>query len=154
MKQFGIVTPERAAMFVAQCAHESDRFKTSTEYASGAGYEGRRDLGNVHAGDGVRFKGRGRIMVTGRGNYTAVSKAMKRNFVARPDELATSPWSEIGSGWWWYSHGLNQICDQYANVEARLKAATYRINGGFNGLDDRRYFLQRARRVKRWLVPR
>ncbi|MEC5323320.1 hypothetical protein [Aurantimonas sp. A3-2-R12] len=48
---------------------ESDRFKAMEEYASGKAYEGRRDLGNTQHGDGVRFKGRGFVMITGRANY-------------------------------------------------------------------------------------
>ena len=61
-------TPMRAAHFVAQLAHESDRFRAMEEYATGAAYEGRKDLGNVKAGDGKRYKGRGVIQLTGRAN--------------------------------------------------------------------------------------
>ena len=43
----GATTPRRAAMLIAQYAHECDRFNTTHEYASGAAYEGRRDLGNL-----------------------------------------------------------------------------------------------------------
>src|SRR5688572_8016696 len=75
--KYDINTSRRAAMAVAQFAHESDRFRTSEEYASGSAYEGRRDLGNTKSGDGKRFKGRGRIMVTGRVNYTAVQQAQQ-----------------------------------------------------------------------------
>jgi putative chitinase len=154
MKRFGITTPVRAAMFVAQCAHESAGFATSTEFASGREYEGRRDLGNVKPGDGVRFKGRGRIMITGRGNYLQVGKALGQNFIAHPERLAASPWSELASAWWWTNHGLNAICDAHPNTNDRLVACTRRINGGTNGLDSRRTYLKRAMLVRLALVPR
>jgi len=154
MKRYGIMSPNRAAMFVAQCAHESAGFRTSTEYASGDAYEGRRDLGNARRGDGRRFKGRGRIMITGRVNYTRVSRSMKQNFVARPERLASPPWSELASAWWWYNAGLNALVDRYDDGDERLRACTRRINGGYTGLADRRHYHRRALRVKRWLVPR
>src|SRR5918996_1146850 len=100
-QRYGIDNERRAAMAVAQWAHESDRFKTSQEYASGSAYEGRRDLGNTHRGDGVRFKGRGRIMVTGRTNYAAMGKALGVDLIGHPEKLAQSPYSEIASGQWW-----------------------------------------------------
>jgi putative chitinase len=153
MKRYGITTPVRAAMFVAQCAHESDAFRTSTEYASGAAYEGRKDLGNTRPGDGRRFKGRGRIMITGRANYLRVSKALGQNFIASPERLAKTPWSELASAWWWTRHGLNDLCDRFRGDE-RVRACTRRINGGYNGLEDRRRYSRRAMRVKRLLVPR
>ncbi len=153
MKRYGITTPVRAAMFIAQCAHESAAFRTSTEFATGAAYEGRRDLGNTRPGDGRRFKGRGRIMITGRANYMRVSKALGQNFVASPERLATTPWSELASAWWWSRHGLNELCDRYRGDE-RVRACTRRINGGYNGLEDRRGYSRRAMRVKHLLVPR
>lgn len=58
------------AYVLATAEHESDSFKTLEEYSSGAQYEGRAELGNTTAGDGVRFKGRGYVQLTGRLNYT------------------------------------------------------------------------------------
>jgi hypothetical protein len=61
------------AYVLATAEHESDSFKTLEEYSSGVEYEGRADLGNTTAGDGVRFKGRGYVQLTGRLNYTRYS---------------------------------------------------------------------------------
>jgi len=148
-QKFGITTRRRAAMAVAQFAHESASFRTTTEYASGAGYEGRRDLGNVRPGDGVRFKGRGYIQITGRINYTAVGKALGHDFTAHPQDLAKPAYAAKASCWWWAAHGCNQIADS-----GDFKALTRRINGGLNGLADRQRLYLRARLVAPFLVPK
>jgi putative chitinase len=147
--RFGINTERRAAMAVAQWAHESDRFKTSQEYASGSAYEGRKDLGNTQRGDGVRFKGRGRIMVTGRANYAAMAKALGLDLLGKPELLAQSPHSELASGQWWKDHDCNSFCDRDDFV-----GLTRRINGGVNGLADRQALYGTARKVAKDLVPR
>src|SRR5215469_9026868 len=68
LEKYEINTPLRVAHFIAQTCHESDGYCTTEEYASGAAYEGRRDLGNTEPGDGRLFKGRGLIQLTGRAN--------------------------------------------------------------------------------------
>jgi predicted chitinase len=83
------VSIKRAAYILATAFHESDRFRTLTEYASGAAYEGRKDLGNTQAGDGKRFKGRGLVQITGRRNYTDWSKRLGVDIVAKPELAAT-----------------------------------------------------------------
>ena len=67
--QGGIDTPLRLCHFMAQLAHESAHFGVTREFASGAAYEGRTDLGNTQPGDGKRYRGRGLIQTTGRANY-------------------------------------------------------------------------------------
>ena len=78
LPKYGITTKKRFAAFIANVAIESDRLKALEEYASGAAYEGRKNLGNVRSGDGVRFKGRSILQTTGRYNYWRVVVAYLR----------------------------------------------------------------------------
>ena len=137
---YEIDTPTRQQHFLSQCAHESDHFRTTQEYASGAAYEGRKDLGNSHKGDGRRFKGRGLIQLTGRANYAAAEKALGAPFLDQPELIERFPFAADVSGWFWQSHGLNQLADK-----DDVKAVTRRVNGGLNGLASRTALLQTAR---------
>jgi putative chitinase len=87
MAEFEINTPARQAAFIAQLAHESGEFRYVRELASGDASEGRKDLGNTEPGDGVRFRGRGLIQITGRANYRACSAALFED----PDFLLNDP---------------------------------------------------------------
>lgn len=135
-----IDTPDRQAHFLAQCAHESDHFKTTVEYASGKAYEGRKDLGNTQKGDGARFKGRGLIQLTGRANYERASLTLNQPYIDDPDLVARFPAAADVSGWFWDANTLNRHADA-----DDLKAATRAINGGYNGLDSRQAYLIRAK---------
>lgn len=112
------------------------------EYASGEDYEGRDDLGNTQPGDGLRFKGRGLIQLTGRDNYMKFSKAMNQDFTAQPQLLAQSPWAIWAAGWYWNDKQLNEYADR-----DDLERVTRGVNGGYNGLEDRRKYLQKAKSV-------
>lgn len=81
---------QHVAYILATAFHETDRFKAMEEYASGAAYEGRADLGNVKTGDGVRFKGRGFPMLTGRENYRVQSLTAGVDLIENPF-LASDP---------------------------------------------------------------
>ena len=66
------------AYFLGQCGHESAGLRYPVEIADGSGYEGRRDLGNIYPGDGVKFAGTGWIQVTGRFNHQAFSDYLQK----------------------------------------------------------------------------
>ena len=74
----------QAAYILATGHYESDHWRTMTEYASGRAYEGRKDLGNTQRGDGVNFKGRGLVQLTGRRNYADWSKRLGVDLIAMP----------------------------------------------------------------------
>lgn len=140
-----INTPLRMAHFLAQIGHESGHLRYNEELATGAAYEGRADLGNVFSGDGVRFKGRGLIQLTGRANYEAYGAAIGRDLLADPTPVATDPALAVDVAcWFWERRGLNGLADR-----DRLEDITRRVNGGLNGLIDRRTILARAKVVLR-----
>jgi putative chitinase len=110
----------RLGHFIGQCGVESNYFRTYEEYASGAAYEGRADLGNTQAGDGKRYKGRGPIQLTGRANYRAAT-AFVRALLGRPDiDLEATPElvatdRAVGfatSLWYWQNNKLNVYADR------------------------------------------
>ncbi|MBB3802062.1 putative chitinase [Xanthomonas arboricola] len=142
--RFGIVTALQKAHFLAQVAHESDGFRTATEYASGSAYEGRADLGNVRPGDGRRFRGRGLIQLTGRANYAEYSESIYGDprCVDHPEAVAELPDAAVVAGWFWKKKGLNALADRDDVV-----AVTKRINGGRNGLEDRQRRLAQAKQL-------
>ncbi|UOF80916.1 chitinase A [Caudoviricetes sp.] len=142
MVEFEINTPEREAMFLAQVAHESGGFNYVKELASGEAYEGRKDLGNTQAGDGVKYKGRGLIQITGRKNYSDCSAAIGRDVVASPELLETPELAARSAGWFWSSRKLNDIADR-----GDFLLVTKRINGGTNGFADRQAYYKRASEV-------
>lgn len=142
MVEFDINTPLRQAMFLAQIAHESGQLVYVKELASGKAYEGRRDLGNVAPGDGVRYKGRGLIQITGRANYTALMMALDIDCVENPEVLEEPVNACRSAGWFWSTKNLNALADK-----GDFLAVTKRINGGTNGLKDRQELFERAKKV-------
>ena len=143
MEMRSINTPLRRAHFLAQLGHESGSFEYAEEIASGAAYEGRTDLGNTSAGDGIRFKGRGLIQLTGRRNYTAYGDSIGQNLTAdgKWSLVAADPALAVdAAGWFWETNDLNALADS-----DDVKKVTKRVNGGYNGLEDRKAYLKRAK---------
>lgn len=142
MAEFDIITLARQASFIAQVGHESGQLRYVREIASGAAYEGRKDLGNTQPGDGVRFRGRGLVQITGRSNYTAAMMALDIDCVEHPELLELPVNACRSAGWFWKTHGLNELADAGDQVKV-----TRRINGGTNGLADRLALFEVAKRV-------
>lgn len=147
MDEAGINTPMRMAIFIAQVCHESGSLRYTKEIASGKAYEGRKDLGNVTPGDGMRYKGRGLIQLTGRSNYLQFSKAADMDFISRPELLESPPWAAYAASWFWHVKNLNATVDRLKEPEDILLATTRVINGGKKGLADRRLNFYRAMSV-------
>lgn len=141
----GIDRPHRMAHFLAQIMHESGGFAFDREIATGEAYEGRADLGNTRPGDGRRFKGRTAVQVTGRANYAAFRDWCRSigldapDFAVMPEAILTDPWEGLAPIWYWVTHGLNSLADA-----GDLGGITKRINGGYNGLADRKRLYARA----------
>ncbi len=108
----GINTPARIAEFLAQACLETDYFRVLEEYASGAAYEGRKSLGNVVAGDGRRFKGRGIFQCTGRANYTEYGRRLGLDLVKEPTLAARPDISVRIAVMYWNDKGLNVYADK------------------------------------------
>jgi len=139
---YDISTKARISAFLAQVVHESGSFNYFAEIASGAAYEGRINLGNTQKGDGVKYKGRGLIQITGRNNYAQISKATGIDFLNNPMLLETPENSVMSACWWWNNRNLNVLADNYEIIKI-----THVINGGENGLKDRQEIYALANKI-------
>lgn len=134
----------RLAHFMAQLIHESGSFRYMEEIASGAAYEGRADLGNTQAGDGVRYKGRGPVQITGRANYRYFGRKIGIDIESNPTIAAVPSIGLHLALEYWSDRKLNAMADADDVV-----GITKRINGGVNGLDDRKAQLAK---LKGWML--
>ncbi|MGC8710959.1 MAG: glycoside hydrolase family 19 protein [Leptodesmis sp.] len=140
LNRYQINTPARMRHFLSQIAHESGGLRWMKELADGSDYEGRADLGNTQPGDGPRYKGAGVIQLTGRANYLAFSNAIGDPRVMEGCDYVAQTYPFTSAGFWWHNNGMNSLCDQGATVEQ----ITLRVNGGYNGLQDRRAYYKKA----------
>ena len=173
---FGIDTPLETCHFVAQIAHESDQFNAYSEYASGAAYEGKKDLGNIYKGDGVKFKGGGPLQITGRRNYIEAGdeilklpflseserKLFENNGILKNPRLLEDPvWGTLSALIYWTKKDLNSLCKPDGSIVtikryskgrwynyncSPLEAITRKINGGVNGFDERKLYYSKLKK--------
>ncbi|MFO2452301.1 glycoside hydrolase family 19 protein [Salmonella enterica] len=175
MSEFGITAPLDQAMFIAQTGHESAGFtvlRESFNYSVEAlkktfgtrltpyqcGMLGRIDgrqvahqpqianlvyggrMGNKDAGDGWKYRGRGLIQITGLENYTRCGVALKLDLVANPGQLELERHAARSAAWFFVTKG----CLKYSGDMVRV---TQIINGGQNGIGDRRKRFEKAKSV-------
>ncbi len=152
LERFEITTDKRMAAFLAQVAHESYDLKFWHEVwgptAAQRRYEPPSELaqrlGNTEPGDGERYKGRGPIQLTGRGNYRRYGAMLGLDLESQPELVAEPDTGFLVAGLFWKEAGCNELADRMTGPGDALELfsqITRRINGGLNGLDDR---------VKRW----
>ena len=144
--------PKRMAAFLAQVGHESGQLQWTRELGGNA-YLAKYDTGKLAAalgntpeadGDGQLYRGRGLIQVTGRMNYLKCSLALfsDERLLRTPELLEQPEWAAQSAGWFWWVKELNALADQ-----DRFTDITKRINGGTNGIAERRALWARAREV-------
>lgn len=170
MWEFRIDSPGQIAHFLAQIAHESGRFERLVEnlnyswqrlmavwprrFPSEAFarqfhrqpekianyvYASRLGNGPPSTGDGWKYRGRGLKQLTGRYNYARCSGGIGMDLVTEPDKLLETVPAARSAAWYWADVNGNQ----YADV-GDVDGLTHAINGGYNGLDDRRALTSRA----------
>lgn len=112
-------------------------------------YANRLGNGDETSGDGWKYRGRGLIQLTGRANYEAFSTAMHVDALRDPDLLLKPAGAVLSAVWFWQSKCLNALADETAGADGdnRFIELTRRVNGGVNGLAERRAYWQRARQA-------
>lgn len=136
----------RLAHFLAQAAHETMGFSRMIEIwgptPAQRRYEGRKDLGNVQPGDGFRYRGRGIPHLTGRDNYRRFGSVIGVDLEGQPDLAAEPAIAMAIGGAYWTARRINAAADR-----DDVEAVTRLVNGGLNGIDDRRRHLARAKAI-------
>ena len=169
IQKFSIFTVKEQAAFIGQCSHECNHFKTLEEnlnyraetlqklfghkfkpgeielYAHNPEkianriYANRGGNRDEASGDGHRFHGRGCIQLTFHDNYWYCGQALGQDFVMNPQLVATPMWAAMSAGWFWSTHGCNQLAES-GNQEGLCK----RINGGLFGFQEREELTRKA----------
>ena len=144
LQEWDITNTLRIRHFLSQTAHESGGGKWKKELSDGWYLEGRTDIGNTQAGDGPKYKGAGYIQLTGRANYQDFSDWKKDDpkIMSVGCDHVAEVYPFTSAGFWWTNNRMNELCDTNPSVEQ----VTKRVNGGYNGLDDRKYYYGRCER--------
>ena len=123
----GITTEQEAAAILSQGKEKQAEVMYGGEW-------GAKNLGNTEKGDGFAFRGRGHTQLTGRSNYQQAGDALGIDLVNNPDMAAEPETAAKIATWYWQSRsGLSE-----AGKAGDVEATTRKINGGLNGLEDRK----------------
>ena len=140
-----IITPLRLQHFLAQTACETAAFTRLKESDGGNPhyfdrYEGDKELGNTHPGDGAKYCGRGLLDDTGRWNYQHIHDLTGIDCVNHPEFLEVPNLAVRAACIFWKSRNINAAAD-----DNDLPRVTKLVNGGLNGLSDRQTFFTRLK---------
>lgn len=122
-----------------QYAHNEEKL---ANFIYGSGTQIGHDLGNTQPGDGWRFVGRGLMQVTGRESYAKYGSLVGADLIHNPDlafdpayslKIAAEEWNAKGCNSWADADNINKI--------------TKLINGGYNGLDERKAWYKKTSEV-------
>ena len=123
-------------MLMANMAHETCGFVYMMEIASGSAYHYRSDLGNRGPDDGTRYKGAGVLQLTGRYNYQRLADGIGDQKVMDGVDYVSDTYPFTSARIWIEENKLLDVC-----LNQGFDACCVRINGGWNGYDDRlRYY--------------
>lgn len=125
--------PEERNMLIANLLHETGGMIYFKELAYGDAYEWRSDLGNHGGGDGHRYRGSGCLMLTGRANYQKLADDLHDKRVMDGCDYVADKYPFRSALTWLKDNKLLEICK-----EKGFDSCCYRINGGWNGIADRR----------------
>lgn len=172
LTKYEINTPLRLAHFFAQLAHESglkpisenlnysmigltqtfgkyfptkaiaSLYARQPEKIANKVYANRMGNGDETSGDGWKYRGKGFLQITGKDNYKALSKDTEVDYIKDPNLLLKEADAMISALWYWKRNGLNKFADK-DDVLSITKA----INGGTNGLDDRKKHLIEFKKI-------
>lgn len=133
---------------------EAEQYARKPEAIANVVYANRLGNGDTKSGDGWKYRGRGLIQITGKDNYREANNKMYGlpmgvDFLDEPDLLATPEYAAQSAAWWWENAGLNALADQLGgdNDTEVFKQITKRVNGGYNGLDDRLAIYERTKTI-------
>ena len=131
------ITPAEAEKYGRTDSHRADQ-----KMIGNIIYANRNGNGDVKSGDGYKYRGRGLIQITGRGNYSALVNQLRVDIVSNPEKLTEPNLAAESAAAWWKNNGLNEIADS-----DDVDRITRIINGGTNGMEDRKSRLLKAKGI-------
>jgi len=114
--------------------NEARTYHRQPEKIANRVYASRMSNGGITSGDGWRYRGRGYIQLTGRGNYSKFDAFVEDKIIENPDLVATK-YPLLSAAWFWHNNKLNLIADRGTNRDV-ITQVRRRVNGGTIGLDD------------------
>jgi putative chitinase len=128
-----------AAVTAAQAAKLAHHPEAIAERVYGLGNPSKAsELGNTKPGDGFLYRGNGVLQTTGRGNHRRMGRACGVDFEGNPN-LVTAPEHALKPALQEWTDGhLNDFADRND-----IRTITRRINGGLNGLAERKVFFRK-----------